>query len=267
MSLSHTSDEELITTATTLAGYHDTGPVLKELLARWQKQQQLAIHWHRQITALAAESELLRGHTLRQSDAISEILALLGSGCLAMTAEQQTAIAAGIDKLAIYPILNNAVSQLRADELDGLKTALKKALSSSPRIREINGLDRMVFNYCITSTIARRKAELLYLPIGPVTVERDGSGLWTHPASALQPDWDESTPAAEIQAWFRAQGLEVRIVNLGDQDGDLFERCMEDGDASGWDPEPPEGDGWFLFSIFDSEDGIHAEFARQQVSE
>ncbi|MFH5029021.1 hypothetical protein ACHHZ2_12700 [Citrobacter freundii complex sp. 2024EL-00237] len=261
MSLQHETDAELIETATKLAGYSEAGPVLKELLSRWQVQRQLADVQHQQMINLAAESELLHQHAVKQSDAVSEIITILASVAPKLTPDQQLELSAGTEKLVPSLTLSNTVSQIRAVEVVDLQGALATQFSASTRIQQMDPLDLMALSCCIDSVISRRLAELLYLPIRPVPVERDHIGRWSHPASALQPDWDESTPPAEINDWFRSHGLEVKVVDLSDQDDVLFERCMDDVAAvEEWNPIPPEGEDWFLFSIFDSEEGVHAEF-------
>lgn len=230
--LTHKTDEELIATATKLAGYSDASAVLKELVRRWQVQRVLSEQQHLQMVTLAAESEIIRQHSQ--------------------------------DLLASTPALDNVVNQVKAISLVEVSAALHTAIQTSPRIASIIPMDVMAFTHCADSVIARTIAELLYLPIGPVEVERSEDGYWTHPAAALQPEWDEDTGSAEIQGWYRAQGLEVEIVDLEDQDFDLQESILEEAaELREWEPLPPDGDGWFLFCIFDTESGAHAEFVRR----
>lgn len=261
MSLKHKTDAEIIETATKLAGYSEAGPVLKEMLSRWQLQRELSATQHQQMISLAVESELIHQHSMKQSGTVSEIINMLADVAPNLTPDQKLLLSTGAEKLVPSLILDNAINQIKAVELVDLQSTLTCKLSESLRIRQMDALDLMALSCCIDSVISRRLAELLYLPIGPVPVERDQIGRWSHPASALQPDWDESTPPAEIKNWFRSHGLEVKVVDLADQDDALFERCMDDVAAvEEWNPIPPEGEDWFLFSIFDSEEGVHAEF-------
>ncbi|MBY5091880.1 hypothetical protein LJU39_13665 [Citrobacter freundii] len=263
MSLQHKTDAELIETATKLAGYSEAGPVLKELLSRWQVQRQLADVQHQQMINLAAESELIHQHSMKQSGIVREIINLLADVAPNLTPDQQLLLSTGAEKVVPSLTLDNAVNQIKAVELVDLQSTLTCKLSESRRIQQMDALDLMALSCCIDSVLSRRLAELLYLPIGPVPVERDEIGYWTHPASALQPDWDESTPPSEIKDWFMSHALEQRVVNLEDQNDDLFDRCLENFETlKEWEPTPPDGDGWFLFSIFDSEEGVHAEFIR-----
>lgn len=264
MSLQHKTDAKLIETATKLAGYSEAGPVLKELLSRWQVQRQLADVQHQQMINLAAESELLHLHAMKQSNAVSEVIKLLSDNSAPVS---PVTLTTSVEKLVPTLTLDNAVNQLRATEVVDLQSALANKLSESGRIQQLDNLDLMALSHCIDTIISQRLAELLYLPIGPAPVERDEVGYWTHPAAALQPDWDESTSPAEITDWFMSHALEQKIVTLEDQNDALYERCLENFEAlNEWEPMPPDGDGWFLFSIFDGEDGVYAEFVRPIAS-
>ncbi|WP_270422434.1 hypothetical protein [Citrobacter portucalensis] len=261
MSLQHKTDAELIETATKLAGYSEAGPVLKEILSRWQLQHELSDIQHQQMISLTAKSELIHQHSMKQSGIVSEIMNMLADVAPNLMPDQQLLLSTGAEKLVPSLTLDNAVNQIKAVELVDLQSTLTCKLSESRRIQQMDALDLMALSCCIDSVISRRLAELLYIPIGPVPVERDQIGRWSHPASALQPDWDDSTPPAEIKGWFRSHGLEVKVVDLVDQDDALFDRCLENFETlKEWEPTPPDGDGWFLFSIFDSEEGVHAEF-------
>lgn len=85
-------------------------------------------------------------------------------------------------------------------------------------------------------------------------VQRDSDGYWAHPA---HPEFEEDQDA-EAAAWFNAQQLEHQIVCLESEDGDhpAYEAYWGDGDSniSAWEPPRPEGDGWFILSIHDTED-------------
>ena len=131
MSLQHKTDAELIETATKLAGYSEAGPVLKELLSRWQVQRQLADVQHQQMINLAAESELLHQHAVKQSDAVSEIITILASVAPKLTPDQQLELSAGTEKLVPSLTLSNTVSQIRAVEVVDLQGALATQFSAS----------------------------------------------------------------------------------------------------------------------------------------
>ena len=89
--------------------------------------------------------------------------------------------------------------------------------------------------------------------IQQLPVERDGMGFWTHPAWPRDGD-EDSIP----KAWFADQGLEVLCIEM-ESDGPegFFETWADEGlcDCTPWTPSNPLGEGWFIFSIHDTEDG------------
>lgn len=92
--------------------------------------------------------------------------------------------------------------------------------------------------------------------IQPMPVELDADGYWSHPG---MPDLEEDSTDA-FTVWMTAQGLEYQIDQLEyeDESNPAFIRYFDDGEGGpgpDWDPEKPEGDGWFTLSIHDTEDG------------
>ncbi len=86
-------------------------------------------------------------------------------------------------------------------------------------------------------------------------VERDSDGYWTHPA---HPEFEEGQDA-EAAAWFKAQQLQTHIAYLESEAEDHPAVVAYWGDAgdsniSAWEPPRPEGKGWFVLSIHDTED-------------
>lgn len=91
--------------------------------------------------------------------------------------------------------------------------------------------------------------------IQPAPVQRDSDGYWTHPA---HPDVEEGL-SADMVAWFKAQQLESRIAYLESEPPEHPAAINYWGDAgssdiSAWEPPRPEGEGWFVLSIHDTED-------------
>lgn len=90
--------------------------------------------------------------------------------------------------------------------------------------------------------------------IKQLPVERDEYGFWTHPA------WpDDGDECALPKSWFPENGLELHIVEMdGDcEDESLMKSWFDDGDCdcNAWQPSKPAGEGWFVFSIYDTDDG------------
>ncbi|EBU3913304.1 hypothetical protein CWK15_18100 [Salmonella enterica] len=88
--------------------------------------------------------------------------------------------------------------------------------------------------------------------ITALPVERDQEGYWTHPAYDQFCDGREFISTDEFNAWLEANGLEWKVSYRNDEeiDPDVY-GC----DISAWEPEAPEGEGWFVGSIHDTEDG------------
>lgn len=101
--------------------------------------------------------------------------------------------------------------------------------------------------------------------IQPVPVVRDDEGMFYHPD---MPDFDEGD-GEKCKAWVAEQGLEVKMVELEyHSDESISERYFEAGEANCgyWDPDRPDGDGWFCLSIHDTDNGPVCWWARRVVT-
>lgn len=93
--------------------------------------------------------------------------------------------------------------------------------------------------------------------ITAVEPQRDQYGYWTHPDYFVPSDGREYGAPGEFEAWLD----DNRVVgHLQWMESDVTEEQLEaleagGGDISRWNPTPPEGDGWFIASIHDTEDG------------
>ncbi|MFJ2362521.1 hypothetical protein ACIPIN_02175 [Pseudomonas sp. NPDC087697] len=99
--------------------------------------------------------------------------------------------------------------------------------------------------------------------IEPKEVTRDNCGNWTHPDL---PVWGEGESGETINAWFAAQGMERKPIMLeGDLSADDYDKWAAKGDydAEGWEPTKPDGEGWFILSIHDTDDGPVCWWARK----
>ena len=97
--------------------------------------------------------------------------------------------------------------------------------------------------------------------IKQIEVKRDEDGAWTHPDF---PDFEEGEND-KIQQWLKDQGLTLHLTFLEYDDPVAADRYFEAGEAdfSYWEPTKPDGIGWFLLSIHDTEDGPCAWFVRR----
>ncbi|WP_418514773.1 hypothetical protein [Delftia sp. PS-11] len=89
-------------------------------------------------------------------------------------------------------------------------------------------------------------------------LERDDMGLGDHPEL---PQLDEGM---KPRGFFAALGLELSHTFAEDQlDGDALEAMGDAVNWTAWQPTPPQGDGWKLVAIFDTEDGPAAWWLRE----
>lgn len=101
-------------------------------------------------------------------------------------------------------------------------------------------------------------------PITATAVSRDEVGHWMHPdIPDFDGELDGGRPAWD--AWKAEQNIEVVLLSLESDNEELATRYYENEevDIRAWQPTPPAGDGWFLLSIADTEDGPLAWFARR----
>ncbi len=90
------------------------------------------------------------------------------------------------------------------------------------------------------------------------TPNRDEYGCFYHPDI---PSWDDEREES-IAPLLKAQGFDLQCVP-----GDFSDEAMEEGgerywkEMRSWNPEP-NGDGWRLVAIYDTEDGPYAMFVK-----
>ncbi|ELF4772648.1 hypothetical protein ACKQC9_23480 [Klebsiella michiganensis] len=93
--------------------------------------------------------------------------------------------------------------------------------------------------------------------ITALPVERDPEyGFWTHPAFDELCGDREGVPFSEFREWLDANGLES-VTEYMDSSNDKSVLAEHElfGTFIQWQPESPHGDGWFIGSIHDTEDG------------
>ncbi|EAM9260163.1 hypothetical protein DTU76_07150 [Salmonella enterica subsp. enterica serovar Urbana] len=88
--------------------------------------------------------------------------------------------------------------------------------------------------------------------ITALPVERDNYGYWTHPLYEQFCDGREVISPDEFNAWLEANGLEWKVSYLDDEE---IDPDVDGCDISTWQPDPPAGNGWFVGSIHDTENG------------
>lgn len=108
--------------------------------------------------------------------------------------------------------------------------------------------------------------------IQPVTPERnaDNLGFWTHPDFFEPANGNEYPAPGEFETWAKAHAVEVYTLAMeADPGADDIQLAWEAGesDVSAWVPTPPPGEGWFLVSIHDTEDGPYSVWLRSIAEE
>ncbi len=90
-------------------------------------------------------------------------------------------------------------------------------------------------------------------------VERDQFGFWTHPN---YPDLADNCSSSEAQETLRRLGLELQTVFMESDAPRLYDSARSDQRYSEWIPTRPEGAGWFVLSIHDTDNGPVCQYVR-----
>lgn len=103
-----------------------------------------------------------------------------------------------------------------------------------------------------------------------VAVTRSQTGEWIHPE--IKKYLDENFPAgvADINEDRRKKlennfGLNIRFEEMYEHAPvETIHEYYQKGVMTNWQPKPPEGDGWLILAITDSEDGAIAWWGKQK---
>ncbi|MGX9240049.1 hypothetical protein ACWXWB_02535 [Pantoea dispersa] len=88
--------------------------------------------------------------------------------------------------------------------------------------------------------------------ISALPVERNQHGYWSHPDYLTFCDGREFISTTEFDQWASEHGLHWRVEY---RDEEEIDTTVDGYDISTWQPMPPAGEGWFVGSIHDTEDG------------
>ncbi|MEJ5174655.1 hypothetical protein [Erwinia sp. MYb416] len=102
--------------------------------------------------------------------------------------------------------------------------------------------------------------------IEAVQPQRSRDGCWTHPHYFI-PDGDAEGPG-EFNAWLAAQQLECSIRWMREEVPPELMRTyqLSDGDISRWQPAIPQGSGWFIGSLHDTQQGAVCIWLRRRAA-
>ena len=102
------------------------------------------------------------------------------------------------------------------------------------------------------------------IKIGALPVDRDQCGYWTHPEYEKFCGGREVISTAEFNEWLTENGLQWHVEY---RDEDEVDPGVDGYDISAWHPElSSPGDGWFVGSIHDTEDGAVCIWLRHKES-
>ncbi|EPT0794441.1 hypothetical protein ACVOQN_004096, partial [Yersinia enterocolitica] len=92
--------------------------------------------------------------------------------------------------------------------------------------------------------------------ITAVPVERDNCGFWTHPDFFVPANGNEFGVEDEFDAWKALNRVTGATGWMEDEEN--AEELQAEYDSinfsvSMWNPTPPDGDGWFMASIHETE--------------
>lgn len=90
----------------------------------------------------------------------------------------------------------------------------------------------------------------------PQPVRRDAYGCWIHPDFFFPEEWGRHTLPDGYHHWLSARGLvSVRTFMEPSAPDAVISEWEKSGCFASWEPQPPPGDGWFIASLHDTDDG------------
>jgi hypothetical protein len=88
------------------------------------------------------------------------------------------------------------------------------------------------------------------------TVVRDRWGTWTHPDFFKAANGNEFPLKGEFEAWLVEHNLiSAHTWMASDAPDWQMDTFWASGNCASWEPGRPAGEGWFIGSIHDTEDG------------
>lgn len=211
---------------------------------------------------------------LDQVNALHEDIALLRSRQRLADAEHQQER----ERLILDCDARIAVYARRANPLDAADAAALRMIVKTLELAErtwkamgtIGAASAARLDIGLTGSIAFKVERALIaagqVEIQPATVTRDADGYWNHPHL---PAFDPDDGTTEMRDWLQEQRLQTAYDTFegwAPDDHPYYQTGNES--ISDWQPEPPPGEGWFLLSIYETEDnGPVAMFVRRSPAD
>ena len=154
-------------------------------------------------------------------------------------------------------LLYDALQALEAPATDACLNAVRAEGAIAVRNALVASDDGSDIYAIATEVIAQLRAgnagkDGVKKTISALPVERNQHGYWSHPDYLAFCDGREFIPNAEWEQWMSERGLRWHVEY---RDEEELEPNVDGYDLSTWQPKAPVGEGWFVGSIHDTEDG------------
>lgn len=202
------------------------------------------------LDALAAENDLARKAVQTFCDVVG---ANTDAICEEVGTEGVKAILAAMSATGNMPVTDVYLNSVRAESWADALVMFKSAILAD----SLDHIDFLVNGKIEqlrsgTHDTADKAEDIKPDSLTALPVERDQYGYWSHPDYLAFCDGREYIPSAEFNQWMEAKGLEWKVDY---HDEEEIEPNVDGYDLCTWNPEAPEGDGWFIGSIHDTDDG------------
>lgn len=96
--------------------------------------------------------------------------------------------------------------------------------------------------------------------------QRSRDGYWSHPDLV----WADEVSDDTFTSWLKYLGFAWQVMllqNDNSPDAKAVQERVNNGDIDvlAWEPEPPAGEGWWLASVHDTEEGAAALWLRSEL--
>lgn len=182
------------------------------------------------------------------------------------------------DSLQCIDELKAQLASSKAKEDDNFYIGLIQACASLTRgfgaaqiIIDSGATTEVIATHCSEYDLRELRTSSFDLPLGcdfgNEVLPQDLVLNWVHPSYPSW--WDELTTCTEYAAWLDSHGLQQLTLDLNNEPDEVVAAFEEDFDVAikVFRPTAPEGDGWILWAVYDTEDdGIQCEWVKKVVN-